>query len=94
MRREIHKHSSVEKALKIPMTFNMDNYELGTFELSQRPVFHETTTHRILLILCRHGFLQKNSLTRKFKLGTSASEIGSAVNPDPALKRGAFCGAG
>ncbi len=71
--------NSIEKALKILTAFTPYNAEMGSVELSQKLGFHKATVHRILLILARHGFLQKNPFTRKFMLGPTSADIGRAV---------------
>ncbi len=74
------KFSSIEKALAILMAFNRHhNHEMGTGELSQALGFHPATVSRILQILTKQSFLQYNTKTRKFSLGSSTFELGKTI---------------
>ena len=71
--------SSAEKVLKILMAFTPYNQEMGTLELSDKLAMHKSTVSRLLHMLASNGFLQQDSATKKYRLGKSAAEIGSAV---------------
>jgi len=74
------KNNSIEKALKILLLFTPHNQEMGTVEISRKGGFHKATVSRILNSLTKHGFLQQNALTKKFRLGESAIKLGLAVS--------------
>ncbi|MGD0916459.1 MAG: IclR family transcriptional regulator [Thermodesulfobacteriota bacterium] len=79
MKAKKSKTSSIEKALRILMAFSPNNPEMGTVTLSRKLGFHPATVNRILMELSRGRFLQKNPLTRKFTLGPSILNLGSAI---------------
>lgn len=72
-------HRSLEKALETLLSFVPDNPEMSTQELSQKLGFHRSTVNRLLHVLERYGFLQQNPETKKFLLGPSVLDLGSAV---------------
>jgi DNA-binding IclR family transcriptional regulator len=74
------KINSIEKALKILMAFTPSNEAMGTIEISKMLGFHKATVSRILLILTKFGFLQRDKQTKKFRLGHAVINLGLAVN--------------
>ncbi len=72
-------HRSLEKALEILLAFVPYNTEMGTMEISGRLGFHSSTANRLLHVLEKHGFVQQNPDSKKFILGPSIVELGSAV---------------
>jgi IclR family KDG regulon transcriptional repressor len=79
MQQSLATHRSLEKALEILLAFAPHNAELGTVELSERVGFHRSTVNRVLHVLERYGFVQQNPDTKKFILGPSIVDLGSAV---------------
>ena len=73
-------HHSLEKALKLLLSFMPYNQQAGTLELSSRLGLDKSTVSRLLGVLESYGFLQQNLQTRKFTLGPSISELGWALN--------------
>jgi IclR family transcriptional regulator, KDG regulon repressor len=73
-------HQSLEKALKILLSFTPDNQEVGTLELSEKSGLHKSTVSRLLHVLEAYGFVQQNPQSKKFTLGPSIIELGGAVN--------------
>jgi DNA-binding IclR family transcriptional regulator len=73
-------HRSLEKALEILLAFLPHNAEMGTVELSKIVGFHRSTVNRLLHVLARYGFVEQNPDTRKFILGHSIVDLGSAVH--------------
>ncbi len=71
--------SSAEKALNILLTFAPYNNEMGTTDISKKLGIHKSTTSRLLKLLVSTGFLQQNSLSKKYMLGKSAFKIGTAT---------------
>jgi IclR family KDG regulon transcriptional repressor len=71
--------SSAEKVLKILLAFLPHNQEMGTLELSDKLGLHKSTVSRLLHLLTGHQFLRQDPANKKYKLGKSAAEIGSAV---------------
>ena len=80
MRRSAKKTNSIEKALKILLAFTPSNQGMGTIEISQKLGFHKATVSRILLILTKLGFLQRDKQTKKFRLGQAVITLGLAVS--------------
>jgi DNA-binding IclR family transcriptional regulator len=72
-------HAAVEKALRILVAFTPQNERLGTLELSERLGLHKSTVSRLLKVLEKHGFMEQDAETRKYRLGRSAIQIGRAV---------------
>ncbi len=80
METENIKFNAIEKALMILMALTPHNQEMGTLELSEKLGFNKGTVSRTLLILTRHGFLNQNPRTRKYKLGHAVLNLGLAVS--------------
>ena len=79
MKSEMSTHKAVEKALDILMTFTPYNQEMGTVELSEKMGFHKSTASRLLHVLSRKGFLKQNPETKKYQLGPSSMDLGTAI---------------
>ena len=80
MQQKVLTHRSLEKALEILLAFLPHNLEMGTVELSDRVGFHRSTVNRVLHVLEKYGFVQQNPDTKKFILGHSIVDLGSAVH--------------
>ena len=80
MQQQKNTHHSLEKALKLLLSFMPYNQEAGTLDLSNQLGFHKSTVSRLLRVLESYGFLQQNLQTKKFILGPSISELGWARN--------------
>ena len=80
MRPSAKKTNSIEKALEILQAFTPSNQGMGTIEVSKKLGFHKATVSRILLILTKFGFLQRDKQTKKFRLGHAVIHLGLAVN--------------
>jgi DNA-binding IclR family transcriptional regulator len=72
-------HQSVEKALRILLSFTPGNREKSTVELSRELGIHVSTVSRLLQVLIQYGFLYCDPGTRKYSLGKSAFDIGNAI---------------
>ena len=77
--RKPNDYHSVQKALQILLAFVPHNSDLGTSEISARLGIHKSTVSRLLNVLTSYGFLQHDAKTRKFRLGTSAAKISTAL---------------
>ena len=60
-------NTSVDKTLKILLSFAPYNQEQGTVEISQKLGFHTATVSRNLQILTEYGFLNKNPKSKRSK---------------------------
>lgn len=67
--------TSVEKALKILQTFNIDSSELSLTEIANKIGSHKSSVFRILCTLVNEKFVEKNPNTHKYRLGLKFIEI-------------------
>jgi IclR family transcriptional regulator, KDG regulon repressor len=74
------KLNAIEKALAILTSFIPYNQEMGNLEISRKLGFHKATVSRILQDLVRHGFLTRNSQTKKFFLGPKVMDLARAAS--------------
>lgn len=72
-------YRSVQKALQILLAFTPHNQAMGTMEVSQLLGLHKSTVSRLLNVLTHYHFLRQDPRTRKFNLGRSAAQIGTAI---------------
>lgn len=71
--------SSVTKALQVLETFSEDQPELNLTEVSKRLNSHKSSIFRILTTLASEGFVEKNPLNNKYRLGLRLVELASRV---------------
>ncbi len=62
-------HQSLDRALKLLLSFEPQNREIGTVELSNLLGLHKSTVSRIMKVLVAYEFLEQNPQTKKFSLG-------------------------
>lgn len=67
--------SSVKKALEILQVFTTDKPELSLTEISKRLITHKSSTSRILRTLASEGFVEKNPITKKYRLGLKIIQL-------------------
>jgi IclR family transcriptional regulator, KDG regulon repressor len=79
MKNDEESRSPIDKATKILMAFTPHNEELGTRALGKELGLHAATVNRILNLLIKPGFIQKNPTTKKYRLGSAIIELGKAV---------------
>jgi len=72
-------YGSVQKALQILLAYLPHNQPMGTMDISQMLGLHKSTVSRLLGVLTYYDFLQQDPITKKFMLGRSAAEIGTAI---------------
>ncbi|MBW2000541.1 MAG: IclR family transcriptional regulator [Deltaproteobacteria bacterium] len=80
MRPKGAKLNSIQKALKVLSCFVPYNEELGTVEIAKRLRLHKATVSRILLILAENGYVRQDPDTKKFTLGPTIIELGTAIH--------------
>jgi DNA-binding IclR family transcriptional regulator len=73
-------YSSVQKTLKILLTFTPDNRELGVLELSRLLSLNKSTVSRLIRVLHYYDFVQQNEYTKKYSLGRAAASLGSTID--------------
>ena len=72
---------SLERGLAILSSFSSGRQLIGVSELARELALTRSTTHRYVATLARLGYLQQDSLTRKYSLGPRVLELGfTAIN--------------
>lgn len=79
MERKPEEYSSVQKAIEILLSFTASNQEIRTLDLSQRLNLHKSTVSRLLHILVHYKLLQQDTRSKKYVLGKSALDLGTAA---------------
>jgi IclR family acetate operon transcriptional repressor len=70
---------TIEKALMVFKCFAQAESSLGTTELANRLNTNVPTMSRVLSTLKRHGFLEQDPTTRRYRLGPAMVEMAQAV---------------
>lgn len=81
---------TVEKALTILTTFNHQQHLLGVTELSHKLGLPKSVVHRILISMQKYGFVEKDPLTEKYRLGLRVFELGKVAAGNINLRNIAF----
>ena len=76
---ESAKLSSVGAALRLLKTFSAEEPELGITELAKRLDLAKSTVHRLTSTLVAEGFLEKNLVNDRYRLGLSLFALGTLV---------------
>ena len=71
--------ASVVKTLRVLETFSAERQELSTIELSKLLGMDKSSVSRIVVTLQHHGYLIKNSLNGKYRLGAKFIDLGNQV---------------
>jgi IclR family KDG regulon transcriptional repressor len=69
----------VTRAFQILEAFTESRSELGVAEISKRLKLSKNAVFRLLFTLQRGGYVEKNSETKKFRLGLKLFRLGNAV---------------
>lgn len=69
---------SVDRALDILLCFGAER-DLGLTEIARRVALHKSTAHRMLASLERRGFVERQPLTDRYRLGWLIVELASQV---------------
>ncbi len=67
---------SLERGLAILSVFTHDRAARGVSELARELSLTRSTTHRYVATLARLGYLHKDNLTRKYRLGRRVLDLG------------------
>ena len=78
-RKKPEEYSSVQKAIEILLAFTKSSGEIGTLELGKKLHLHKSTVSRLLRILVHYELLQQDEKTKKYTLGRSALDLGTAT---------------
>ena len=68
--------SSLKRALNVLDLFSDNHIELGVTEISRLLKCHKSSISRVLTTLHSEGFVEKNPLTGKYRLGIKLVELG------------------
>lgn len=60
---------TVDKAMVLLRQFSLENLEIGLNDLARNTAEDKATVRRLLVSLCKHGFVEQNPETRKYRLG-------------------------
>jgi IclR family KDG regulon transcriptional repressor len=70
------KNSTVDRALRVLDAFLTEERELGVLEIARMVELDKSVIHRILTTLVRRGFLEQNPVSRRYRVGLRAWELG------------------
>jgi len=68
-------------------SFNGDSPEIGIAELARKLGMYPSKIHRVVSALERSGLLEKNAVTRKYKIGLRLFEIGNLYPVNLSMRR-------
>jgi IclR family KDG regulon transcriptional repressor len=74
-----HRLSSVAAALRLLKAFSAEEPEIGITALAKRLGLAKSTVHRLTSTLVSEGFLEKNPLDGRYRLGLSLFALGTLV---------------
>jgi DNA-binding IclR family transcriptional regulator len=66
----------LERAFAILALFTQEHREWTTTEVARKTALPIPTAHRVLATLCHHGFVVRDSDTKRFRLGWAAVDLG------------------
>lgn len=85
----VPKVRAVERAARIVTTLAEHPYPMGILELAERVQLSPGSTHRLMATLVGLGWIEQNSRTSKYRLGTRMLGIGTtALLTNPAVLEG------
>lgn len=70
------RNSTVDRALRVMEAFIADEPEIGVLELSRQLDLDKSVIHRILTTLVRRRFLEQDPVSRRYRVGLRAWELG------------------
>jgi DNA-binding IclR family transcriptional regulator len=77
----------LDKAVRVLMLFTPEQPEWGVTAVAREVDMPKSTVHRILSVFEQHGFLTRNSDTRRFRLGLAGIELGRRAQEGLELRR-------
>jgi IclR family KDG regulon transcriptional repressor len=81
---------AVERAMQILSAFDGEHMDRGVSEIAQATGLHKATTHRIMMTLLNHGFLERAADGERFRVGIRVVELGLGALQGLDLRRAAF----
>ena len=76
------RYSSVENALRLLNMFTVEKPEYRINELAEQLSIAPSTVHRLLTTLSSEGFIAKDSLSNKYRLGISIRALESVITKE------------
>lgn len=76
------KYSSLENALRLLNMFTVEKPEYQVNELAEQLAIAPSTAHRLLTTLSEEGFIVKDTLSNKYRLGIAIRAIESIIMKD------------
>ena len=67
----------LERTFDILEAFSQDGEEPGLAELVANLRIPKSTVHRLIMILERHGYLERSPVTEKYHLGSKFVQLGT-----------------
>jgi DNA-binding IclR family transcriptional regulator len=67
--------STVGKAISLLELFTVKEPESGLSDLARKARFDKATTRRLLLSLAKHGFVEQDAYTRRYRLGAGIARL-------------------
>lgn len=80
---------TLEKGIWVLTAFSPHKTEWGVTELSEHLHINKTTVHKILATYQRHGMVQQDPGTRRYRLSLRLMELARAVSPQRELRAAA-----
>jgi DNA-binding IclR family transcriptional regulator len=74
---DVYRVQVMDRAFRILDVLAEQNQEIGLTELARRLCLHKSTAHRLLIMLERNRFVEKNPETAKYRLGWRLFELGT-----------------
>ena len=71
-----YKVNVLERTFKILDVFSEDGRELGMAELVPKLRIPKSTIHRLIMVLERHGYLERSPVSDKYHLGSKVVQLG------------------
>ena len=77
----------IERAVDVLSQFSEEDAVLGITEIAKRTALNKGTVYRILLTLEKVGFVRRDDMTQKYRLGLGLFRLGSLVQAGMDIRR-------
>jgi DNA-binding IclR family transcriptional regulator len=74
---DVYRVQVMDRAFRILDVLAEQHQEMGLTELAERLCLHKSTAHRLLIVLERNRFVEKDPATAKYRLGWRLFELGT-----------------
>lgn len=86
-RRSMKSVKVLDKAVSLLSLFKPEHAEWAIADLQESLQIPRSTLYRLLHVLCHHGFLAEDTVSRKFQLGPAAVDLGRRAHQLTELRR-------